>query len=186
MTITAPSYTNLRKVHLEAGGFIGNVADDTIQLAILEASLEADIISFQTSNRTAVFNHARRQYTTCLAANILVHNLGTGLKSKSLADLRVEYDTTSIREAIMRFMECMNKWEPQVMSGGNTQNAKTPALVVKGELDLDRPIVSRGFESASQSSMARRVPAANTRALPKNSRRYVRTWGRTATFKKYW
>lgn len=186
LTEVTPKHTSLRKVHLEAGGFIANLPDDTVLLAILEASLETDTISFQTINPTNVFVHARRQYTSCLAANILVHNMGIGLKSKTLADLRVEYDTNSIRDAIMRFMECMNKWEPQVIAGGRAKAAGIPTGVVKGELDIDRPIVSRGWESTSSGSITRRQPAANTRAAPRGSRRHLRTWSRLPSFKKWW
>jgi len=45
MTVTNPSYTNLRKVRLETGGFTGDLEDDVIQTAILEASLDADSIT---------------------------------------------------------------------------------------------------------------------------------------------
>lgn len=182
LTKTNPSYANLRKVQLEAGGFISNVPDDTVQLAILEASLEADTISFQSSNINTVFQHARRQYTSCLASQILVHNIGIGLKSKRLADLKVDYDSNSIRDAMARFMECMDKWEPQVIAGGQAKSAGVPVGVVKGSKDPDKPIVSRGWDM----NYSRGQPGANTRALPTGSRRFVRTWSRSPSFKKRW
>lgn len=181
LTPLTPAYASLRKVHIEAGGYIGNIPDDTVMLAILEASLEADAMHLQQTQTTDTFLHARRQYTTCLAALMLIGNLGTGMKSKTLGDLSVTYDTNSLRDSLQRFYDCLAKWEPQIISGGNSRSAGAPAGVVKGEKDVDRPIVSRDWEPASNGT-----PAANTRRLPAKSRRYIRTWSRIPGFKKWW
>ena len=177
MTTTNPSYTNLRKVRLDIGGFIGSLPDDTIQTAILEASLEADVITFATPNLSSkVFLHARREYTTCLAGSIILSNLGNlRLKSKTLADLRVDYDTSGATDMLNRLRECMDKWMPQIISGGNAIGAGQPKMVVKGSLDPDRPFIGRTWESTD--TIGRQgVPAANIKIRELNHRRAKRTY----------
>jgi hypothetical protein len=178
MTTTSPSYTNLRKVRLEVGGFIGSLGDDTIQTSILEASLEADSITFLTGQvNERVFNHARREYTTCLAGSILLDNLGNlQLKSKTLGDLSVQYDTNGIRDMLGKLHACADKWAPQIMSGGGAKSAAQPSRVTKGVLDPDRPIVSRSWEPTEGGTARRQMPAANTRERPLGKRRFLRTY----------
>src|SRR5678815_2490442 len=66
-TIYTPLYSSVRKVRLEIGAYITNVVDDTINLAIFEASLEADQISFNQGNETEFFRFARKEWVTCKA-----------------------------------------------------------------------------------------------------------------------
>lgn len=178
MTTTSPSYTNLRKVRLEIGGFLGQVPDTTLQTAILEASLEADAMTFMTSRiNSSVFQHARREYVTCVASNMLLANLVNGnLKSKTLADLSVQYDTNGIRDALNRVNHCMEKWLPQLQAGGGARAVKNPSYVVKGELDTDRPHVARSFEPTRSSYPYGRYPAANERTKTYYERRYKTTF----------
>jgi len=93
-----PLYSSIRRIRLELGPFIEEVPDDTINLAIFEASLEADALTFGpvslTGNALQFFNFARRQYVTCVTELILLGAItsdsgGGGAKSKRLADLSI-------------------------------------------------------------------------------------------------
>lgn len=188
MTVTSPSYTNLRKVRLESGGFIGDLPDDTVQTAILEASLDADSITFVTSTvNSKLFLHARREYTTCIASSRLLDNLGNlQLKTKTLGDLHVEYDTNGIRLMLNRLQDCINKWAPQLMSGGGSRSASQPLMVVKGEQDPDRPSIGRLWADTDGNISSRQMtPAGNVKARRKGERRVFKTyWPRSN--KRWW
>ena len=180
MTTTNPSYTNLRKVRLEVGGFIGSLEDDTIQTSILEASLEADVLTFTTSRTNSnLYLHARREYVTCLAASMLTNNLGNmQLKAKTLGDLSVQYDTNGIRDLLRKLEDCMNKWMPQLIAGGGARAATQPRGVVKGSMDPDRPAIGRLWDNRGTK------PIANIRLKNSDQRRYMNTyWSRP---KKPW
>lgn len=187
MTTTSPSYTNVRKVRLEVGGFINTVEDDTIQNSILEASIEADILTFmKTATNSKLYNHARREYVTCLAASNIVSNLGNLLKkSKTLGDLSVTYDTSMMKNMLDKMYDCMNKWMPQLISAGGAKAATQPSYVVKGEADPDRPTIGRLWESDRNGIVTGNgTPVANIKARNSSQRRYLNTyWPRT---KKWW
>lgn len=187
LTTTAPSYTNLRKVRLEVGGYLSGLPDDVIQTAILEASIDADCLTFAPGLvNSKLFQHARREYVTCQTGSLILTNLGNQtLKTKTLADLHVEYDTGGILNAMDRLRECAARWESQLMAGGGAKVAAQPSYVVKGIHDVDRPIVSRSWEATEDGNISRRVPAANDRQKPLNSRRHLRTYNRNKP-KKWW
>jgi hypothetical protein len=165
-----PLWSSIRKVRLEAGGLLGNILDDTINLAILEASLEADTISFAGVKNNKLFYHARREYVTCRAGQMLASNIlasGGILKSKLLSDFRVDYDTQGLLELLDKLGDRCKRWESQVMSGGETRYSRRPRGVVKGELDPDRPKVGRLWTSHQPGEK----PIGNTKGLPVGSRR---------------
>lgn len=177
MTTTYPAYTNIRKVLLSIGTLLQGVEDDTIQTAILEGSVEANTLTWSTNyTNLDIFRHARREYVTCLTASILLTNLTSTLKSKSLGDLRVEYDVSGLQRSLDRIEDCLEKWEPQLISGGGAKASRNPSMVVKGSMDPDRPIVSRSWQSTDDGFVSRRIPAANTRERPQGSRRHRRTY----------
>jgi len=183
MTNTSPSYSEVRKVRLEVGSFIGDLPDTTIQTAILEASLEADQLSFEATQNTNFFAHARREWTTCKVAFTLLDNVTShALRSKTLADLRVEYDTNAIVKTMMRIMDCIQKWEPQIIAGGYAKTAQQPLMVIKGELEFDRPAAGRLW-SSTDSSISDRYPAANETDKESLSRRYEKIFRHK---KKFW
>lgn len=177
LTTTSPAYTSIRKVKLEVGGFINELPDLTIQMAILEASLEADQLDFASQNsyaskNTALYEHARREWTTCKVALGLIDNLTThGLKSKTLGDLHVEYDTNAVFKTMQRIVACLEKWEPQLISGGLAKASQQPRRVVKGEYDPDRPKTGRLWED-TDSSYSDPFPAANTEKRRTGHQRY--------------
>lgn len=167
-----PLCSSVRKVRLEAGGLLGGVDDDTINLAILEASLEADVLTFKKSGiNRKLYDHAKREYVTCRAAGILASNLmasGGMLKSKLLSDFRVDYDTEAIMELLDRLHGKCQKWAAQVQSGGNARAIRNPRGVVKGELDPDRPAIGRLWMPVTGSEK----PMGNTKTKLRGSRRY--------------
>ena len=183
LTITSPSYTNTRKVRLEVGAFIPSIEDDTLQTAILEASLEADILTFNSTKiNDALYQHARREYVTCAASALLLHNIGSLLlKAKTLDNLHTEYDTKGVQKTLDKLTGCLEKWEPQLLSGGGAKSIRSPQYVVKGEQDPDRPAVSRMWQSTELGTISRRIPAANDARRPAGNRRFLRTHR-----KKYW
>lgn len=178
LTTTSPSYTNIRKVRMEVGAFVNQLPDDIIQLGILEASIEADMLTFSPSvTNLPLFQHARREYVTCATAGMLLTNVGSLLlRSKSLADLQVSYDTNGVRDAMSKILDCMNKWEIQVIAGGGARAGTQPKGVVKGEFDIDRPTVSRSWESTESFNSDTAVPAANTRTDNPHRRRQQTTY----------
>jgi hypothetical protein len=178
LTITKPAYTNIRKMRLEVGAFVKNLEDDTLQTAILEASLETDVLSFSKEIPTNVFYHARREYTTCLASVMLLNNtvVAGALRGKTLGDLSVQYDSAMLQKMIDRLRDCVDKWAPQIMAAGMAKAITQPQGVVKGELDPDRPISSRMWQSTDTGLLSRRMPMSNTRERPSWSRRYLGTY----------
>lgn len=189
MTTTSPSYTNIRKVKLEAGGFVNNIPDTTIQTAILEASLEADQLDFTSQNinasqNTSFFQHARREWTTCKTSLGIIDNLTTtGLRSKTLGDLHVEYDSNAVFKTMERIMACLAKWELQIQAGGYLRAGNQPRGVIKGELDSERPHTGRLWES-TDSSYSDPLPAANTEGRRSSS--YQRYKGLFKKNKSWW
>ena len=131
-TTLSPFYTSINKVRLEVGSLVTEIKDLTSALSILESSIEADSLSFSTTNiNEDLFNHARREYVTAASAFKLVSNVGGNLlKSKSLGDLSVTYDTNSHRDVLEHLQEMMRKWGDQLMSGGGAKAIRAPQLVV--------------------------------------------------------
>jgi hypothetical protein len=181
MTTVSPSYSHIRKIRLEAGGFLAEVPDLTLQSHILEASLEADMLTFAPGKvNSQLYQHARREYVTCLTVDGLLSNIASGaLKSKTLGDLSVQYDTQALRSAHNRARDCMEKWLPQLLAGGGARAASQPSYVVKGERDPDRPMVSRLWKPSG-------LPVANDRIRASGQRRATRTHSPHGTKKKWW
>lgn len=183
LTKASPAYATTRKVRLSSGGFLSNVTDKTLQLAIVEASVEADVLNFKTDSvNTSIFQHARREYVTCLASSIILQNVANNtLKTKTLADIHVEYDTAVIQSQMQRLIDCMDRWQAQIMAGGHARGLQQAAGVVKGDLDPDRPIAGRMWYSVGNDQTSRRIPAGNNSYKPRGYRRYYKTFRR-----KYW
>jgi hypothetical protein len=175
-TAYTPLHSSVRKVKLKAGGILGQLPDDTINLAILEASLEAEVLTFKKELiNSNVFLHARREYVTCMAASMLAQNVlanGGVVKSKSLADFSVTYDVNILGDLLNTLENCAKKWEEQVQAGGGLRASRNPKMVVKGELDPDRPPVGRGWFEQSASE----TPVGNSKFLTTNTRRWRTGW----------
>jgi hypothetical protein len=185
LTETDPSYTSIRKLKLEIGSYIEDLPDLTLQLAILEASLEADEITFETERNSDFYEHSLREWTTCKVSFTLLDNITShGLKSKTLDNLRVEYDTNAINRTLMRIMDCLQKWEPQVIAGGYSKQSQQPVYVVKGEYDFDRPVASRLWAPTTDTTgTSDKRPGANYVDKLSDSRRFEKVFKNR---KKFW
>jgi hypothetical protein len=170
-----PLYTSLRRVRLDLGPLITDVSDETIMLAILEASLYADAISFSTTiSNTTYFHHARREFTTCLAELMLVKALlsdgGTSDRmSKELGDLKVSRGgINSLIDTRNSLEDCVARWEISVNTGGEiTPNTSVkPQITVKGAAAEDNIVVRRQWEPTST------IETTNSRSAG-NAYRYV-------------
>ncbi len=177
-----PLYSSVRKLRLEVGAFISSVPDDTLNLAIFEASLEADALTWNKSDTSAdYYVFVRRQFTTCKAAEILLLNVGGasfGLASKKLGDLAVTYNPRIMQDILNKTLACLGKWLPALQGGGYA--IQEPTMVIKGELDPDRPNVGRGWNGSINID---KTPISNSKSIDtSNSRRwkngYYSRWGK--------
>jgi hypothetical protein len=175
-TTYSPLYSSVRKVRLDAGGVLSNVPDDVINLAILEASIEADVLNFRASViNNNVFTHARRQFVTCMAALNVAENIQAsrgGVRSKMLADFKVDYDTSAVSDLLDKLGDCIRKWKDQVQAGGGARAIRNPRMVVKGELDPDRPPAGRGWFGHRNGE----TPIGNMKYRASGSRRWRTGW----------
>jgi len=174
LTALTPFYSNLTKVKLEVGSLISEIKDLTTAMAVLEASLEADSLTFSTVNiNEKLFQHARREYVSFASSYTLVTNVGGNLlKSKTLGDLSVTYDTASHQETLNYLQDMMRKWGDQLMSGGGAKTIRSPKMVIKGVYDVDRPLFDRMWEGTSATN---KRPTANASETSNNIRRSLRT-----------
>lgn len=179
-TTYTPYYCTLKKIRLDIGSFISSVSDDTVNMAIHQASISADAMTWNKVNLTdTYYQFVRTQWSCCKASEILLLN-ATGrdnLKRKKLADLEVEYATLD-NVSLDRALSCMEKWENSLRVGGRTVRA--PMMFVKGELDPDRPTIGRGWGYANEQM----YPVANTRTRSTGSRKYKNTYYSTRYGKK--
>jgi hypothetical protein len=177
-TTYTPMYSAIRRIRLDLGALIVLVPDDTINLAIFEASLEAQALTFgtpevRTASMSRFFAFARRQYVTCLAEVILLNAISGGSiieggKSKRLADLQISYDGGGQFKSLLdKAMNCLMKWAPTLTSAGEISpgTSQRPSMVIKGILDPDRPEVGRDWQPVSTySGIEDSYPAANTKS----------------------
>lgn len=177
-----PLYSSIRRIRLDLGPLIANVPNDTINLAIFEASLHVDKISFAPifSDGAAYLAHAKRELATCYAELILItgsQGLGSDKMNKTLGDLTVGRGggdiSASNREDKLR--ECIAQWEPVVQSGGEISPATSlkPVSAVKGSTAEDRVGVGREWEPTSVPGSG--MPLSN-RHEQATARRWVRNY----------
>ena len=166
-----PYYCTLKRMRLDIGAYIPNIPDDTVNLAIFHASQGADALTWNASASTDVsqyFSYVRTQWTCCKAQETLLINAIRGedrLKAKQLGDLKTEYYQAP-SDALDRALACLERLELALHAGGAA--VQVPQMVVKGELDPDRPNVGRLWYRSDNTQM----PASNTRSQLSTSRRY--------------
>jgi len=171
-TAYTPLYTSLRRIQLDLGNIIADVPDETIMLAILEASLQADALTYgSTIKNMKNFKWARKQYTTCLAEAILVKALLTGIGGermmKELGDLKVQRggNSNDLERALDELENCAMTWLPIVQSGGELglYTGVKPQFSVKGANAEDAIYVSRQWEPTSGIGVSNRGAGNSTR-----------------------
>lgn len=179
-----PLYTSLRRIRLDLGSIISNIPDDTINLAIFEASLEANAFTFVsptglTTSQMNFFVFARRQFVTCLAALILLGAVTSqggvvGSKKKRLADLEITSSSGQgkLDDLIEKAEHCKVKWEATLSSAAEVGpgTSSRPSMVIKGTSDPDRPTIGRDYGNTQNDP----YPAANGSYLTRWTRRWKR------------
>lgn len=157
-TTYSPLYVTARRIRLDIGAHIVGIPTDTINLAIFEASRTADILSSEgTITNQAYFELIKRNFVICEASGILLNGVAAqgNISAKKLGDFSVSYDTKYLPNLLDRLAECVDKWQPLLMSGGDV---KEHTIAVKGLFDPNRPELGRIWEKGG-----RIVPAANTK-----------------------
>ncbi len=186
-TIYTPLYSDPRRIRLDIGPLISDVPEETLMLAILEASLQASANSFSsTIANNDYFIQARWNYTTCLAEMILVKALmgDTSLSdtmSKRLGELTVSRGggSTYLSELMARLEDCAFGWEIAVQTGGDVTRGTSvrPQVSVKGSMAEDAIFVRRQWEPTSSIGPTDRTAAAN-RSVYSSGRRDLKTFRR--------
>jgi len=158
-TTYTPLYSSIRRVRLDMGQFLANVPDDTINFAIFEASLKADLNKYSTAiTNTQVYNASIREYTTCLAewtlARALLGDSGISERmSKTLGDLSVSRggNLNALKDAIAKFEDCAVRWEITLQTGGDVGPGMSlrPQVSIKGAWAEDAIVVNRQWEPTS-------------------------------------
>lgn len=185
-TTYTPLYSSLRRIRFDLGNLISSVQDETIMLAILEASILADSITFSTTiTNSSFYLQAKREYVTCLAelkllrALYLDGSLGDRI-SKQLGDLSVSRSgvTGAIKDRMAEVQDCINYWRIVLESGGavSPNTSLSPEYSVKGANADDAITVARQWEPTSGYGGYR--SAANTKVSNYNSssRKQYRTF----------
>jgi len=179
-----PIYTSMRRVRHELGPLVVGVGDETIMMAILQASIYVDGISFTNVIPNATFyNLAREEFANCKAKLILVRAIAsdgtfTDRMSKQLGDLTVSRGGArdGLNDTMNTLEDCLAYWKVAVQTGGeiSPDGSLKPNWTVKGRDASDAITVSRQWESTTGLGSYR--PAANTTVAGSNSRRRLKTW----------
>jgi len=175
-TQLTPFYCGVRAVKLRLGSIGEAVPDETIALAILDASRYVAALATIPSSYTdvTVYNEARRQFTVCYAAWLIATSYsGSGSGSsqrKRLSDFDVSNggDPSGSAGLDDDLKDCWMYWMEMIKNGGNITGLYKPVNVVKGDNDVDQPNFGRMWEVPC-------VPISNNRALYSGSRRWVHT-----------
>ena len=170
-----PLYTSVRRIRLDLGPLVVNIPDETIYLAIFEASLMADADSFIPANDNGAvekyFTVARREYTTCLAELTLVRALMGDMTlsdrmTKTLGDLQVARSGQgkSLATRAGELEACVARWQVSVQSAGaiTPETSLKPQVAVKGSWAEDAVGVGREWTPTSQAGLGYGYPAGNT------------------------
>lgn len=187
----ASLYSSYRRIQMDIGPLIVGVPEETIMLAILEASIQADALTFGFIKNIEFFKQARWEYTTCLAESILLKALlgdtGGSRMSKTLGELSISRDGGDyLMDALNRAEDCVLKWLLPLETGGELApySSVKPQVSVKGALASDAITVGRQWEPTSDSGYNSRG-AANTKRRASGRRdlrtfrsRNSRSWGR--------
>lgn len=143
-----PVYTSTSLVMAEVGGYLRGVDESSILLAIYQASLDADVLSFVTARpNSEYYQWVKRRWVTCMASRLVMTNLVSNMvKKKQLADLTVEYDL-SWGAKIDDLQDCIDELTPILQAGGNISPGSSLPLstTIKGLNHPDYPEFGRGF-----------------------------------------
>lgn len=125
-TTYSPLYASVTQLRLHLGPIAKDLSDDTINLAIFEASLSASSNMFlDTIENSEYFKEAKKGYTICKAQLILLQALSgdgslTGGFKKTLGDLSISKfgNDDFIKSRLNNLEECVDGWLSVLQSGG--------------------------------------------------------------------
>ena len=156
-TTYTPLYTHIKRVRLDLGPLVSDIEDDTINLAIFEASLMANSNTFNQITDPNYFRQVRKEYTTCVAELMLTRALSGdasifGTMRKQLADLSVSRGASpQLMRNIDQLIKCVEKWERVIQTGGDKTpyTSIRPGYSVKGAASEDAMTTSRQWVPTS-------------------------------------
>lgn len=166
----SPLYTGIRVIQMDLGNIVEDIPEETIMLAILEASIQADTLTYKTIVNSTNYHLARKRYTTCLAEAILVRGLLTGnggeRMTKKLGDFEVQRfgNNEDLRGTLGQLEDCMLTQLPIIQSGGELgpYTSVKPQVSVKGALAEDAIYVRRQWEPTSGVGVSNGRSAGNS------------------------
>jgi hypothetical protein len=180
-TTLSPFYSGIRSVRLRLGSMGNDFADETVAMAIWDASMTAQAFVPTVIVNGTAYAQARRTFVTCLAALILVGGaagIGGGSVRKRLGDFDVSRSDTSSTTGLDDLLKECIELNKEVMDSGGDILARPPLTrperVVKGDYDIDEPYYGRLWEVP-------RVPIGNNRALYSVNSVLHRRWLKTNT-----
>jgi len=179
----SPYYSNPRILEMEAGAYIQDIPDDTLDAEILLASFEADTLTFiSTNDNDEYYQYVRRKYVTCKALLRMLSNVySTYMKRKRLADLDVTYGD-GLPSKLDQMANCVSEMELVLNSGANISphTSLRPSTTIPGISAMDRPVFGRGWQRGQQN-------IGNTRDYPSDYHQRARKgYTRTPRGGKNW
>lgn len=173
-TILTPMYSSTEMVAMEVAAWIPNLPTETIELAILNSSIQAEELTFADITNTEYYEHIRREFSTVLAALSLVSSSIAGAtRYKRLADLEVSWDTR-LQERLEELRKRADELKRLLNAGGAIAEGGSlaPQRTIRGQLFKDRPAFGRGW---TRDTSLR--PGSNARKYTDvNKRRVIHTW----------
>jgi hypothetical protein len=156
-TVYTPYYASSDILNLEIGSYISGIPEFTLNFAIHWASVQADACTFNkrfSGGRVSgsminkeYLEYARTQFVLCQASLFLISNAtSSNIKSKTLGDLEVEYDS-SVFSVISELKDMCKEWKRVLNSGGKISEGSSlmPVTGTKGSARIDRPLFGRDW-----------------------------------------
>lgn len=171
-TNLTPFYGAPRLVRLRLGSVGNSIPEDTINLAIWDASRHLDVIIPTTISSSDSYSRAKLMYANCMAAWILLSSggsLSSGSVRKRLADFDVSRSEGGVGKDLEKSLQdCINYNERVILAGGLYPPNLKPRMGVKGDSNVDEAPYGRGWTVPS-------TPIMNGSVLPTGSRRWRKT-----------
>ena len=171
-TTLTPFYAGVRSVQLRLGAIGNSFPEETIAMAVWEASREALAFTPLVIENVTIFNHARRNFVACYASLLLINSSGsiTGSVRKRLGDFDVSRSEGSGSAGLDdKLQDCIDRFFPLLEAGGEPGLSSVPLQgVVKGDLSVDEPLFGRGWTVPS-------TPIANDKILYAGHRRWLKS-----------
>lgn len=168
-----PLYASPDLVRAELGPWIDYIPDDTLALMLHWSSKEAKFIQGEVQKTKGNIKLARAKFVVFDAAMRAINQPGAGQKAgyqsnsrKRLGDLDItigDVNVTIPESTISWIREQRQLWWKVVNSGGNLVPGQgfAPSTVLKGELDVDRRVQGRLWET----DVPFTVPTVNRKRL---------------------